>query len=116
MMFKPELAELVMQGRKTQTRRAMSDKPRSPWSRAGCSLKVGKDYAICPGRGVNSIGRVIVDAVDEVRLGMISSRDAHAEGFESVDAFVAAWKAINGAFDEDEFVWRIEFHLPGRGG
>ena len=43
---------------KTVTRRLVSDNPRSPWFEGGCSLKAGRDYAVCPGRGKNAIGRV----------------------------------------------------------
>jgi hypothetical protein len=57
MNFRPELAEKVMAGEKTVTRRLVSDNPRSPWYVGGCSLNVGQDYAVCPGRGKDAIRR-----------------------------------------------------------
>lgn len=109
MNFRHELAEAVIDGRKTQTRRATSTNPRSPWFAGGCRLVVGRDYAVCPGRGKNAVGRVVVEAVDKVRLGDISHADAQAEGFRDVQAFCEAWEQINGGWLPDDVVWRITF-------
>jgi hypothetical protein len=56
--FRPELAEKVMRGEKTVTRRIASTNPRSPWYSDRCGLKTGRDYAVCPGRGKHALGRV----------------------------------------------------------
>jgi len=66
--FRPELAAKVMAGEKTVTRRLCSDNPRSPWWWEDCSLRVGKDYAVCPGRGKHAIGRVRIVSVERLRL------------------------------------------------
>lgn len=109
MNFRPELAAKVMAGEKTVTRRAVSENPRSPWYFGACSLKVGRDYAVCPGRGKDQIGRVRVVAVDLQSLHALSTGEAQREGFPTPEAFEAAWEAINGVYDPEAWVWRVEF-------
>lgn len=131
MNFKPELAEAVLAGRKTVTRRLVSENPRSPWFKGRCALQVGRTYAVCPGRGKPAIGRVLVRHVDQQRLGdpfgltlgdrlegdACAQEAAFREGFESVVAFKLAWLKINGTYDPDARVWRVEFELhDGRSG
>lgn len=111
MNFQPDLAELVMQGRKTVTRRAMSDNPRSPWWNIRSSLQPGRDYAVCPGRGKHSIGRVRVVTVLPQLLGWVGDAEAVREGFESPEAFVDAWRSINGSYSGSTPVWRVEFEV-----
>jgi hypothetical protein len=110
MIFKPDLAQKVLAGEKTVTRRICSQNPRSPWWRERCALEPGHDYAVQPGRGQAAIGRVRVLAVQRELLSMrsLSLHDALAEGFESVSRFRAAWEQINPKAVEAE-VWRIEF-------
>ena len=109
MNFQPELAEKVMAGEKTVTRRLVSHNPRSPWFVDRCSLKVNHSYAVCPGRGKHAIGRVVVTSVELVPLDPIDADEAHLEGFESVAAFWDAFNAINPNVDAGEYVWRIAF-------
>lgn len=109
MNFRPELALAVLEGRKTVTRRLVSENPRSPWYHERCSLKVGKTYAICPGRGKPAAGYARVTAVELVPLGHLSNAEARAEGFENSDAFHATWMVINGWRNSDPLmkVWKI---------
>lgn len=116
MIFRPELAEKVMDGRKTVTRRLCSENPRSPWWRGGCALEVGRDYAVQPKRGVSAIGRVRILSVRREQLvstGIAADldREAWAEGFASFAEFRAAWQEINGLFDPLAEVWRVEFEV-----
>lgn len=112
MNFKPELAQAVMAGRKTVTRRLVSHNTRSPWWREKCSLEVGKDYAVCPGRGKNAIGRVRIVRVSREPLHLVLNHgEAHREGFPSALAFREAWKGINGSWDDMALVWRVEFEV-----
>ena len=115
MNFQPELAAKVMAGEKTVTRRIVSDNPRSPWWREKCSLVVGRPsgYAVCPGRGKNAIGRVVIVSVDSIILDWMTTAEAQREGFADLSAFARAWEAINGSFDIGSDVWRIEFRLQG---
>jgi hypothetical protein len=113
--FQPELAQAVMAGRKTVTRRLVSDNPRSPWYRGACALKVGRDYAVCPGRGKHAIGRVRIVAVEMQTLATLvnggGDEEARREGFANLSAFWDAWTAINGAPDMRSLVWRVEFEV-----
>lgn len=112
MNFQPHLAALVMDGTKTVTRRQMSDKPRSPWNRNHCTSRPGRSEAVTKGRGKGpAVGRIMVLAVDAVRLGDITEAEARAEGVGSVAEFEAIWSNINGGWDADELVWRVEFEV-----
>lgn len=99
-----------MSGEKTVTRRIVSHKPRSPWYRDRCSLKVGQDYAVCPGRGKNAIGRVRVLSVERMHLGQgLTTAEARREGFANRGEFKQAWREINGEWSDGVLVWRVEF-------
>ena len=111
MIFKPELAALVLAGQKTVTRRALSDNPRSPWWRERCIYLQGKEFAIQPGRGKPSIGHARVISCRKVLLGALNRAEAQAEGFPGVSHFVSAWTDINGTWDAEASVWRIEFEV-----
>lgn len=122
MNFRPELADAVMAGRKTVTRRLVRDNPRSPWWRERCSLNIGQDYAVCPGRGKNAIGRVRISSLTQQTLGEAfggfgdlhsgpQNREAMREGFRNAVSFQLAWLQINGGYDEDALVWRVGFEL-----
>jgi hypothetical protein len=116
MNFRPELAAKVMRGDKTVTRRRISANPRSPWWRGRCALVIGKDYAVCPGRGERAIGRVTVLSISAPRLGDVEhmADEIAREGFASRVEFIAAWEQINGSYDPDEIVWRVEFAVSER--
>lgn len=117
MNFQPHLAQLVITGSKTVTRRIASSNPRSPWSAAGCKLRIGSDYAVCPGRGKHAIGRTRVVSVDLMPLGHLTDEEAQREGFASPAAFEEAFARINGAYDVDVLVWRVALELStGVGG
>lgn len=110
--FKPELAKKAVTGQKTQTRRRMSDNPRSPWFRERCGFQAGEDYAVQPGRGKKAIGRVLISQVKAEPLGRMTDADAIAEGFGSLPAFDLAWEEINGTRPCDttkEIVWVLTF-------
>lgn len=111
MNFTIPLALAVIEGRKTETRRQMSEKPLSPWYEGGCRLKVGELYAVCPGRGKHAVAKVKVLRVKEELLGGVTDLDARAEGFDSRRLFIAAWSAINRGVDESQHVWVVQFEL-----
>lgn len=112
MNFFPELAEKVVAGEKTVTRRMVSNNPRSPWFIDGCSLKPGRSYAVCPGRGKHAIGRVVVTDVRIEMLGRVDEDEARKEGFASSDDFMDAFRSINGRRENDlTWVWRVEFEV-----
>lgn len=113
MNFRPELAEKVMAGEKTVTRRLVSDKPTSHYFRGGCSYEPyggpGGGYSVCPGRGRGAIGRIVVTDVRLEALGYLTDAEARLEGFSDAGKFEAAFTEINGRYDPSVEVWRIEF-------
>lgn len=111
LIFRDELARKAMAGEKTQTRRALSDNPRSPWWRDRCAHEVGSIHAVCPGRSQFGIGFVVVEDVSLVRLGQITNDGAIAEGCADVPDFMATWEAINGTWDERQRVWLLRFRV-----
>lgn len=107
MNFRPELAERVMEGSKTCTRRLASTNPRSPWWSGGCAYRVGQRVAVCPGRGKHAIGHATVTSVARMKLGHMSDAEAQAEGFLSVADFEQVFAALNGGYDSAAVVWRV---------
>lgn len=97
MIFSPELARLVVRGKKTMTRRRVKpDENR-------CRYRVGHDYAVQPGRGQTAIARLVVVDVDMQFLGDITGADARAEGFRNVADFARYWMRLyDRGFDPDE--------------
>ena len=114
MNFRPDLARAVLDARKTVTRRLASDNPRSPWWRERCGLGAGDSFAVCPGRGQRAVCRARVISAARVSLGRLDEREAAREGFASAQEFERAFAAINGGYDPDVVVWRIEFELLDR--
>jgi hypothetical protein len=110
LMFKPDLALLVMDGAKTVTRRAVNDNPRSLW---GGQREVRGVHAVVPGRGLHQVGKVEVTRVDRERLHLVMTRpgEARREGFATPDAFKARWLAMHGSWDPVAWVWRVQFHV-----
>lgn len=111
MIFQPTFVELVLAGRKTQTRRPVRW-PSNPaeWAEpVPCRYLPGRDYAIQPGRGTAAVGRLLVEEVTRVRVESISHLDATAEGFASPAAFLTWWQARYGT--TAGLCWRIRFKL-----
>lgn len=91
MQFKPDLAEKVKTGEKTQTRRLVKagewlylsdDGSKVVFAGTRTKWKTGKTYAIQPGRGMASIGRFLLLDIRRERLGAIREQDAIAEGVD----------------------------------
>jgi len=110
MIFSPDLAKLVSDGRKTATRRRRNlDNPRSPWWWHRCRYTEGQRFAVQPGRGKHRICEAVITSVREERLCEMSGLDAYREGFADLAAFRERWEAINGSYDPGETVHVIEF-------
>ena len=102
MLFKPEHKEMILEGKKTATRRAW----KRPMVKVGgiykCKLKMlSKDF----------FALIKVTKLYKQRLGMMSEGDALKEGYHSLDAFQDIWVRINGNWDNDLRVDVIEFEL-----
>lgn len=96
--------EKVLSGEKTQTRRIR------PFSHGlYCRYEVGKTYAVQPGRGKKSVGRILVTRVDcESRWGdgPISEADAKAEGGYTQQQYEDLWASMYPGWDQR---WVIHF-------
>jgi len=103
-IFKPELVDLIKQGKKTMTRR-----PVKPGERQ-CRYRDRGVYALQPGRGQHADGKITIIAVPRIEhLGEISIKDARREGFTNVMEFLAYWRGLYGSVDRDQEVWVISF-------
>lgn len=134
MLFTPDNAQKVIAGLKTQTRRPQQEldeayitysydlTPRIVFRAGRLLWQVGKTYAVQPGRGKASIGRILLKSIRKERVNEISEADAMAEGvtLHSTyqpgqgyrDGFRTLWNSIysNGmAFDTGPMVWVLEF-------
>lgn len=106
MIFHPDLAEKVMAGAKTQTRRAYFGK-HQPFPYA-----IGKTYAVQPGRCQKSIGRILIAMVEVVRLHDLTETDALAEGFPTIEAFFSFWEEhLRYSHHGRTHVWKVSFTL-----
>lgn len=117
MQFKPELAQAILNGKKTQTRRPMKehdyafdvfnhlipidemDDLGTIWSvyygenpdRLRRRYMVGSKYTVQPGRGKKAIGRFDLLEIIQEDVRCISLTDALAESFTSALEFLIAW-------------------------
>ena len=99
-LFKRPLLFLILQGRKTQTRRVH----RREW-------KVGRTYALRTSWYGKPEGYIIITRKFHQRLGDISLEDVKKEGFDSLEEFRKAWEKINGTWDPEQTVIVYEFQL-----
>jgi hypothetical protein len=107
-IFRPELARLVLSGRKTETRRPVKGD-------APARYRVGRTYAVQPGRTKPGIGRIRVTGVRREPLSAIDEEAARREGFPDRRAFFDYWRRLHGRVDPEREVWVIRFEPAGEG-
>lgn len=111
MIFSGELADKVLAGAKTQTRRP-AVLAGEPWDESTvwpCRYVVGRAYAVQRKRATHAVGRILILGVSFCPSTTISDEDARAEGFDSPDAFYERWESFYG--DGKPWCWRLEFEL-----
>lgn len=112
MLFREHLAEKIIAGQKTATRRLPKENRRSPWWIGGCRYRVGKRFPIMCNFNEPARAYAIVTRVALERLGDIKPSQARAEGAgPGVTGFRELWASINGVFDPEQWVWVVEFRL-----
>lgn len=115
MIFRPELAAAIIDGRKTVTRRKRTgDNPTGKpggWVDDPCRYRAGHTYAVQPGRGKRGIGRIRVLSVRPEFMHELTDDEIRREGFESRADFERTWRSIHGAGSYLDLVWRIEFEV-----
>jgi len=99
-LFKKQHIKLILEGRKTQTRR----RHKHPW-------KPGRIYRIKVSWFKSTPYRIKILRRFRQRLGDMTEEDAKAEGFNSLEEFRRAWEEIHGQWNPDEEVWAYEFKL-----
>jgi len=105
MLFKPEHVDLILTGRKTQTRRIW----KKPRAKAGSVHKAktvlfSKEY----------FALIRITDIRKDRLGDISLEDVRREGYETLEAFKEEWIRINGAWDPELEVYVVSFELTAK--
>ena len=101
-LFKPEHAKLILEGKKTQTRRIWK-KPR---------VKVGNIYkAKTRLYSKDSFALIKITGLRREKLREISLEDVKKEGFESLGEFMNAWMRIHGDWNPDEEVYVVDFEM-----
>lgn len=108
LLFKPEHVPMILDGRKTQTRRLWKRRRAVPGSTHQASTKMFDPWAV--------FAKLNVIKVYQERLGSISYRDARAEGYEDCGEYITVFANINGlsphdARVRDKVVWVVEFRL-----
>lgn len=106
LLFKPHHIEMIQDGRKTATRR--------DWKTA--RAKVGAVHLIKTKMlSTENHGQVEILNVYQERLGDMTTSEAEAEGYKTVEEYRAEWERINraGSWDPDKRVFVVEFkYLP----
>lgn len=105
MTFRPKLIAKIVAGHKTETRRPRTDDR--------CQYRVGKDYAVQPGRGKHEVARIEITDVRQEALGDIDDKGARREGFKNRAEFMDYWLELYGELDEALPVWAITFKAVG---
>lgn len=136
MQFTLENAKLVMEGKKTQTRRIVKDGDGADCYATGEIIQVcnrnnrvrwcvGDKVAVQPGRGKKSLGRIRITAIRRERVQDISNEDASAElGFGrgtlgdamSYQLFAELWDSIYAGqpgkqWVDNPEVWALTFEV-----
>ena len=110
-LFRPDMAQAILEGRKTVTRR-----------RGKCRWRVGAIHLIYtrppfsrnPGKPVARVRIVSVTCEWGVMGGLTREQqevEARLEGFATRLEFYDTWYAINGPYSAHDTTWRVEFEL-----
>jgi len=105
MLFKPEHVDVILSGKKTQTRRI--------WKRPRAKVgSIHRAKTVLFSRQYFALIRIT--EVRRERLGDISIEDIHREGYQTLAGFKAEWIRINGSWDPDAEVFVVSFELADR--
>lgn len=113
MNFKPEMVVAIFEKGKIETRRLVDfENPRSHYWQGGCFFQDEKDYAICPGRGKPSLGRLRL-TFHPIRstIAQINNLGAQREGFRDRADFLDYFDRMHPKAKRSTPVWVIRF-LP----
>ena len=107
MLFKRKHVEMILAGRKTQTRRLLGK---------SANYSMGRVYAIRDRWFSKAQGYVLITRKFRQKLGDINCEDVKKEGYKSLQEFRWAWEEVNGqgSWDPDLIVTVYEFKLEER--
>ncbi len=134
MQFRPENADKIMKGLKTQTRRIVKPNENlESLATGGVAVieaermrviyQIGRTYAVCPGRGKKAVGRIRITAIRRERLRDIDVNDAVAEGVDyvrnpymAIHFFQGLWQSLYAGqpgkqWQDNPEVWVLTFEL-----
>ena len=100
MIFRPDHIRLILEGKKTATRR------RHTYPR-----RAGRVYRIQRSMLDWTDIRIVVTKAYMQKLGQMTEEDAKKEGASTLKAFKEIWREINGGWNPEEEVWVYEFQL-----
>src|ERR1700680_4225432 len=86
MIFRPELARLIAQGKKTQTRRHVKA------GESKCRYVEGRAYVVQTGRGKPGHGQITITGVRRERVDAITLQDARREGVRDALVWVISFE------------------------
>lgn len=138
MIFLPELAEKIVRGEKTETRRIVQsgeylvgclreDYVYRPGGAVKWAAYPSKSYAVQPGRGKKAIARITITAIRRERLWKITPNGIAAEGFGSfsIDSlpmasrwFMDLWDRLHDKgerWSDNPKVWVLSFKVAPNG-
>jgi len=102
LLFKKPYIEKIIRGEKTATRRRSR-----PMVKAGGVYRIRVDF-------FNYLpDRIRVERLYEQRLGEMDDEDAVREGAASIEEYRGEWEELYGAWDDDVYVWVVEFEYLG---
>jgi hypothetical protein len=99
-IFKPKHLNLILQGKKTQTRRISRYR-----------LKIGKAYAVRSKMLEPAQARIVITRAWRQQLRDLTPEDVRKEGFTSFTEFRQAWIDIYSSWNPDQIVTAYEFRL-----
>jgi len=104
MLFKRRHIELILAGRKTQTRR-LPDK--------SANYQVGRVYGIRDRWFSKPEAHILITRKFRQSLGDISLEDVGKEGYNTLQEFCRAWEEVNGqgSWDPQQIVTAYEFEV-----
>jgi len=105
LLFKPQHVKLILEGKKTQTRRI--SRPR---------VKIGGIYkAKTKLFSREHFALIKITGLRAEKLGDISDEDVKKEGYNSLEEFMEVWKSIYGSWEPERIVWVLEFEVVNGG-
>ncbi len=102
MMFDKLTKDLIVSGKKTQTRRLRKygrGRPAVP----------NHIHKIKIDRTKKTYGEILILSCEEAVFGQITESDAHKEGFSNVKEYTEYFESVNGKVYDDTPIWVVNF-------